>query len=226
MDRRELRAAAALVAGLPAAALLVARLVTGPGPKGLFQADLVGLVCAVGCGAFAVRGRRLLLAAVPAGAALAGLAHAALAGTFEGAPAFALLDLGVVSAATGLAAVGRSVGTPALTAGTIGAAVLWLAMTGLFWADGLAETLPAAHQFRFRQAVLHLDAATACAYDAAHFDRLHDPRVYREVPLAASLVRAPTAGPTGAAWLVVGLLAWGAAALLRVDAGPAPGVRP
>ncbi len=147
----------------------------------------------------------------------AALAHAAVAGSFDGAWALALLLLAVVAASSGLAAVGRAVGTPALTAGAVGAAVLWLAMTGLFWADGLAETLPATRQFRFRQAVLHLDVATACAYDAARFDRLHDPRVYREVPLAASLVRAPTAGPTGAAWLVVGLLAWGMAGWVGAD---------
>jgi hypothetical protein len=207
------------VAGLPAVGLLIARLVTDAGPRGLFQADLVALVLAVACGAFAVRTRRLVLVAVPAGAVAVAFAHAAVAGTFDGALALALLELGVVAAASGLAAVGRAVGTPALTAGAVSAAVLWLAMTGLLWADSLAETLPPARQFRFRQAVLHLDVATACAYDVARFDRLHDPRVYREVPLAASLVRAPTAGPTGAAWLVVGLLAWGMAGWVGAGRG-------
>ena len=68
--------------------------------------------------------------------------------------------------------------------------------------------------------MLHLDAATACAYDAADFDRFHDERIYRRVPLAASLVRAPSAGSTSLAWLVLGALAWIAALGLRSRARP------
>ena len=78
MERREVRVAAALVAGLPALALLVAGGFTEAGPRGLFQADLVALVLAVGCGALALRARRLVLAAVPVGAEAVGLAHADL----------------------------------------------------------------------------------------------------------------------------------------------------
>jgi transposase len=218
----ETRQAALLVSTAPAAGLLLAGLLAPDGPKGLFQADLVGLVLAAGCGAFGVRGRLVPIAALAVAGLLCGLAHAALAGSFTRLPDLWLLVGAVGAAASGLAALGRAVGAPALSAGTVGASVLWIAMTGLFWADPLAETLPATRQYRFRQAVLHLDPATAAAYSAARFDRLHDPRVYRDVPLAASLIRPPAASHTGSAWLAVGLLAWGVAGLLGVDRRRSP----
>lgn len=205
--------AALIVIAAPALGLLPASAFTEDGAKGLFQADLVALVIATACGAFLVRLRLRSLLALVAGAGFAGCAHAIVAG-FAGAPLLALLALAVSLAAAGLAALGRAVGTPALTAGALGASVLWVAMTGLFWADPVAGTLGRGERFPFRQAVIHLDPATACAYDVAKFDRFHDPRIYREVELAASTIRQPSAGPTGLAWLVVGLLALGMAGWL------------
>ena len=205
----------AAIAGLPALAALVAVPFTASGAQGAFQADLAGLIACVGCAAFLVRPRRADAAALVAAALLLGLVHLVAGGPASGATSQLLLAFAVALAASGLAALGRAVGAPALTAGAAAAAVLWVAMSGLVWADDLAESQPRERRFAFRQAVVHLDAATACAFDAAEYDRFHDDRLYRRVPLAASLVRAPSAGSTALAWIVLGVLAWGAAMGLR-----------
>jgi hypothetical protein len=197
-------------------AVLVAAPLTADGAEGVFQADLVGLVAMVGCAAFVVRPRRVHGAALLAAALLLALVHVVAGGPLGGAVAQSLLGLAVGVAASGLAVLGRALGTPALTAGAAAGAVLWIGMTGLVWADDLAESLPRERRFAFRQAVVHLDAATACAFDAAHFDRFHDDRIYRRVPLAASLVRAPAATSTALAWMALGVLAWGGAVGLRL----------
>ncbi len=207
--------------GLPALAALAAWPLSADGAAGVFQTALAGLVVVVGVAAFLVRSRRWDLAALGAACVLLALVHALRAGSLAGAPALFLLAAGVCTAAAGLAACGRALGTPALTAGTAAGAVLWVAMCGLMWADDLAEALPRERRPAFRQAVLHLDAATACAYDVADFDRFHDPLVYRKVPLAASLVRAPAAPPTALAWFVLGVLAWGAGGALCCARRPA-----
>jgi len=214
MGERDDRRAAGLVAGAPPAAMLLVRLFAAEGAAGLFQTDLAALVVAAGVSAFAMRARLLSFAAILLAAVLSALIHALLGGSLGGAPAVGLLVLASGVAASGLAAIGRGLGAPWLTAGSLGAAVLWVAMTGLLWADPMAERLPRERRYVFKQAVLHLDLATACAYDGASFDRFHDEVIYREVPLASSIVRAPAAGPTGAVWLIAGLLAWGVAWLL------------
>ncbi len=210
---RPRRAALLAIAAAPALGLLLASRFTADSPKGLFQADLVALVVAVATSAFLVRPERMALVAMLVGVALAAIAHGLIAG-FDGAAYFALLALGVSLAAAGLASLGSQIGAPELTAGTLGAAIVWIAMTGLFWADPVAGTLAPEDRFPFRQAVIHLDPATACAYDASNFDRFHDPRVYREVELAASTIEPPSAAPTGIAWSVVGILALAMAGLL------------
>ena len=197
--------------------LLVTAAFTGRDARGLFQADLAALALFVGLGAFTLKAQRLSAAALGVAVLLSASAHAALAPSLAGAAALAWLMLGSTLASSGLAALGRAVGAPALSAGVAGAAVLWVSMLGLWWADDLAQALARERRFTFRQAVLHLDVATAGAYSAADFDRFHDPRVYREVPLAASLVRAPTADFTGSVWLALGVLTWGAALALGVD---------
>ena len=81
-----------------------------------------------------------------------------------------------------------------------------LANDALFWADDLAEQVPVDERGRVRQAVLHLDATTALAEDVTHYDRLHAPLAYRNVPLAASSIGRPTAYETAALRFIPGLL--------------------
>ncbi len=202
---------------------LVALIVAGGSPDGgreLFQAHLGALVAASAICAFAVRARRLDAAAVVVSALLCAVLHLIWHG--DGAFALAVLIVGVGAASSGLAAVGRGIGTSALPAGALGAAAVWVAMSGVFWADDVASSLPYGKQHAFRQAVLHADAATACAYGVADYDRLHDPLVYAKVELASSLLSRPDPIPTGALWLCLGLLLWGVAVWLRVDREPAP----
>ena len=185
------------------------------GARGLWQADAAGLAARAVLWAFAVRldGRslRLLALAWP----LAGLAHLVLGGGLGSVLPILVLGVGVGCAAGGLALLGRAVGAPRGAAALLACAVLTVAMLGLFWADPVGDRLPPSKRFAFKQAVVHLDAATAAAYDGAAFDRFHDERVYADVKLASGAVRPPEGVPTGLAWLVVGLLSGAAAAGLR-----------
>ena len=115
-------------------------------------------------------------------------------------------------AAHGLHALGLALGSRGVVAGTVAFALLVVAMCGLVWADRVADALPRSARWSVRQAVLHLDPATAFAYAAAGFDRLHDGPVYATYPLASSVVERPGAWATAGLWGAVGLLA-GAAAL-------------
>jgi hypothetical protein len=205
------------IAGLPAAALLVAALATGAGARGRFQTDLAALVAMVVAGAFLVRLAWRPLAALALAALLGTVAHLLVGGAPGGAPALALLLLGAGAAPAGLAATGRALGASPQAAGLTATAVLCIALTGVVWADRVGDALPHARRYAFKQAVLDLDAATACAYAAAGFDRLHDPEIYDRVALASSAVRAPGALAPGLAWLAVGLLGGLAGALLGAD---------
>jgi len=203
---------------------LVALVIAGGSPasgRELFQAHLGALVAASAVCAFAVRVRGVDVVAMGVGVLLCVLLHLVWHGT-AGALALTVLIAGSAAAASGLAAVGRAIGTPALPAGALGAAVVWVAMTGVFWADDVAASLPYGKQHAFKQAVLHADAATACAYGVADFDRLHDPVVYGKVELASSLLTRPDPFPTGALWLCLGLLTWGVAVWLGADRERAP----
>lgn len=222
---RRLREAALVL--LPALALLGTAAIAAPGAKGRFQCALAGMTVAVAVGAFG-RGRAPAVAARLAGAALlAAAAFGLLAGDADGALAVGFLLFAVAVASSGLAALGRRVGAPGVSAAAVAASVLWVAMAGLFWADGAAEHLDRTRRRPFRQAVLHVDPALALAYDGAHFDRLHSEEVYFDVELASSLYERPAAFPTGALWLAAGILAWAAARLplrrRRRAAGRAPG---
>lgn len=203
--------------------MLLAAPFLGAGAAGLFGADLVGLVISAWVSAFAVRRRRLLLLGALVAPLFCALAHLLIArflsggASFSSALAVAWLVLGTVVASSGLSAVGRGLGAPWLTAGALAAGVLWFAMGGLFWADALSDRLPRERRYECKQAVMQLDLATACAYDGAALDRFHEPAIYRDLPIASSIVAAPGAGPTGAIWFTVGLLAWGAACLLGAD---------
>jgi hypothetical protein len=192
---------------LPAAALAATAWAGEGGARGLFHADVAALVLAAAVGAWGAAGRRALLA-LPASAVAAGVVHAAFARSPEDGGAMALLVLGVGVAASGLASVSRALGAPAAAGGAVAASVLWAAMVGLSWADDVAESLPQERRGSFRQAVLHADPATAAAYGAARFDRLHDLRVYETVPLASSMIEPPAAWTTGASWAGVGLALW------------------
>ena len=119
MRMRDLRRAAVLLAGAPPAAMLLASPFTAPGPAGVFQSDLVGLVLVTGLAAFLGRRGRATAYALAAAALLCALAHVLLAGDFGGAPAVGLLVLACGGCASGLAALGRALGAPWLTAGAL-----------------------------------------------------------------------------------------------------------
>jgi hypothetical protein len=195
------------------------RAARGPGSESLFQADLAALATVAGVGGFLLRAVSALPVRIGVGALAAGLAHLLLSGSPGGGAALALLVLAVGAAAGGLAALGRRGGCPPFAAGTIGAVVLWVAMTGLFWADPVAQLLPRAARRPLVEAVLHVDPATAAAYSAAGFDRLREPRIYAEVPLASTMTATPRATTTALGWIGVAGLAW-ALASIRPRRGP------
>ena len=213
MDEREVRHLALLLAAGPFLAMVVVRLFAVEGLEGLFQTSLAGLVCATGLAALGVRKRRLLLVAGPASALLCSILHLVLGGTLAGAGTLLWLMVASMAAATGLAGVGRALGAPWLTAGALSAGVLWVAMTALFWVDGMSERLPQEQRFEFKQAAMQIDLATAAAY-GMDFDRFHAPAVYRDLPIASSIIAAPSAGKTGGLWLVMGFVTWSLALLL------------
>lgn len=198
--------------------MLLAAPFTDDGAQGLFQADAVGLLATVALWAFLARLDRHTLAVLVVSSVPAALVHLALGGSVASLGVMALLCVGVGAAAGGLALLGRRLGAPAATASVLATAVLVTAMLGLFWADPVGDRLPRAKQFAFKQAVLHLDPATAAAYGAASFDRFHEPRIYSDVKLAAEAVRPPDAVPTALAWLLLGLAAGAAAGVLRAPA--------
>ncbi len=214
-----------LIAVLPAGALVVTWALTEAGARGLFQADVVGLALVTSLGAFGrVAGWRPLVRLVAA-ALLLTVGHGVVAGALDGALALGCVALGIGVAAAGLATLGRAVGAAASSSAVIATAVLVTAMLGLSWADPVGDELPLGKRYAFKQAVLHLDAATAVAYDAAKLDRFHDASVYSRVKLASGAVAPPEAIPTGLFWLVVGVLALLIARFLprvRVSEEPAP----
>ena len=215
--RREERPLALLLAAGPLVGMLLALPFTAAGPEGLFQADLVALVLMAGLSAYGVRRSRVRLLAPVVGVLACSLAHLVLGGGFGGALAFGWLLLATAAAATGLAALLRSVKAPWLTAGGIAACILWTAMMGIYWVDAVSDRLPLEERYQFKQRVMQLDLATACAYSAADFDRYHEPTIYRDLPVASSIIGAPAASWTGMIWALVGLVAWGLALLLKVD---------
>jgi hypothetical protein len=183
------------------------------GDTAAFRGDLAAVATAPAVGAFLapaplLGALRLVLAALAAA-----IVHAALAGRVDTAVALAALVFASGVAPSGLAAVGRRVGAGDVGAGVVAAAVLWAAMTGLFWADPVSQRLPRASRHPFRRAVLHVDPATACAFDVSRHDRFHEPEVYRDVPLASSVIERPRAHTTAAVWTAVGALAWGGVAV-------------
>jgi hypothetical protein len=203
-----------LAAVLPPAAFVAGRLLGPGGPEGLFRAGLVALVAAVLAFAFLPLRARVWLAAAglaALGVGLGFLLSGASPGEALGACALVAAHAG---AAAGLASLGRAVGAGAVGAGAASAAVLAVALQGLFWADVAAERLPLDRRWAFRQSVLHLDGATALAYDAAAFDRMHHPPVYANVPLASSTFERPHGPTTALVWGTVGLCAAGVAALV------------
>ena len=155
--------------------------------------------------AFLVRADRRTLGVLVFSAVPTTAVHLVLGGSFATLTPMAILALGVGAAAGGLALLGRRLGAARGTAGVIATAVLVVPMLGLFWADPVGDRLPQAKRHAFKQAVLHLDAATAAAYGAADFDRMHEPRIYQDVRLAAESTRPPEAVPTGLAWMLFGL---------------------
>lgn len=223
-------------AALPAVSLLVVAWTGSGGPQGRFRAALAGMVVIVALGAFSstgsgVRGLRRVLTRVVAAAGLAALAYRLGFARADGSGAFGLLVLylGVGAGASGLAALGRTMRSPALVAGVVAAGVLWTAMAGLFWADPVAERVERTRRRSFRQAVLHVDPALALAYGAVGYDRMRSEEVYSEVELASSYYERPGAATTGSLWLVAGLAAWGAALAApprgrrrETDAAPSP----
>jgi hypothetical protein len=209
---------AALLA-LPAVAIGVAASFLPEHPARSFQADVAVLAVTAGAwGMIPATARATALLVLPS-ALLPSLVHGAAFGLWEGAARLGALLVAAALAASGLAAVGRRVGAPGVAAGAVAACVLWTAMAGLWWADRVAEGLPPVERHGFRQAVLHVDLATAAAYDAADYDRFHDPDVYARVPLASALMERPRALTTAAVWGVAGALAWAVALLLRPGSG-------
>lgn len=205
---------------LPAAALWV--WFDGPqGAEGRFQVALVAICVAAALEAFPLRTLRAVFRAPTQGVVLMGLLLI-LGATLETALAQAALLVGVALAAGGLAAVGRRVGAGWLGAGAVGLALVCVAMSGLFWADELAAGVALERRPALRQAVLHLDPATAAAYAEPGFDRLRSrPEIYRDVPLASTLIAAPEPLHTAVAWLVLAAALTGAARLCPSPPKPA-----
>ncbi len=189
-------------------------------PRALWQLDVATLLMVAVSFAFFVRRTKLAIGLLVYLPVILGLFHVLAAGwleverSFANGAAFGLLVLAVAVAALGLAWLGRSLGASRSAAGVATLAVLVVAMLGLLWADPVGDRLPQGKRYAFKQAVLHVDIATAAAYGAASFDRFHDPVIYREVDVAADAPRAPGAVPTGLLWLVVGLVSGAAAWLL------------
>ena len=198
----------------PVLGMLLSLPFTADGAEGVFQAGLVALVLIAGLSAVLLRsvwpGTIGLIAACVAAASV----HAIVSGSLTAALALGFLLLATGAAASGLATVGRTVGCPWLTAGGLAAAVLWIAMGSLFWVDAFGDALPREQRYAFKQSVMHLDLATAAAYDAAAFDRFHHKPIYRDIPIASSIVRAPSAWRAGLSWLAFGAALWVVALLL------------
>jgi hypothetical protein len=207
---------AALAAAAPLLAFAAAGLLGGlEGAEDLFRAGLGALVAAVLVFAFVPLGVRAFGLAAGGAALGVALAHVlAGAGVAGGLAAGALLFT-QATAAAGFAALGRRVGAGILASGAVSAALLAVALQGLFWADDVAERLPAEGRWMFRQAVLDLDAATALAYDGTNFDRLGHGPIYAQVPRASSTHARPTAARASLVWGVFGFLAAGVASLGR-----------
>ena len=209
-----------LLGAVPAAGLgLVAWRSGTVGAEALFRGDAAGLSLAVAVAAFSPRGTRAALVRMALVSLLLAAAHAAAAAALSrsvgGAPALALLSLAVMAGTEGLGSLGRAFGVPDPAAGAIGAAVLWLACGGLWWADAFAERFAQERRPAVRQAVLDLDPFTAAAYDAAGLDRLHLPEVYEGTTIATVAVARPTAVETSAWWGGLGLVLGAAAAGVR-----------
>ena len=178
----------------------------GEGAQILFEANAISLWVAVACCAHfpgLVRHAYLVML-MPACGLLAG--HVVVGGSAGDLPALLALFLGLGLSAYGMAALGARLGAPRSLASLVALGIVTLGMGGLFWADDLAEQMPLEERGRIRQAVLHLDATTALAEDVSHYDRLHAPLAYRNVPLAASSIGRPTAYETAVLWFVPGLL--------------------
>ena len=181
---------------------------------------MVAVVCLA---AFALsRDQRRRAVALGVGCALVAWLHEALATGAGNAWLLCGLLLAAACAAQGLASLARVMGAPKDLAAVTAFTVLAVSMSGLFWADPVADGLRPQAAYRVRQAALDLDLATALAYGASDYDRLHDADVYAHVPLASSTHHAPTGGPTALVWLVVGVLGTALARLLRPAAGVAP----
>lgn len=191
------RAGAVLSPGL---ALAVGVALDGGGRAALFPAGAPALALAAAVGAFGPGGAARRLGTVLGAAAGAAVAALLLGAGADGAAAAGLLALASGLAGAGPALLGGRVGVPATAAGALGLLAFLPGLTALAWADPLAERLPLPRRWALRQAALHLDLSTAWAYDVADVDRLRDPRVYAEVPLASSVFGRPRATGTAAAW--------------------------
>jgi hypothetical protein len=185
------------------------------GPEGRFHVGLAALAVSAATYAYVGLTLRQATAALAFGAVLMAGLLLATGASLGAACAGAALVTAVGLAAQGFASLGRSLGTGAVASGACACALLVAGLTGLVWADPVAEGLPRPSRWPFRQAVLHLDAATAFAYDAARFDRLLHAPVYASVPLASTSIEKPGAERTAAIWGAFGLLAgaagWGVA---------------
>ncbi len=197
---------------VPALGLVGMRVLTEGSPAGLFQVGLTALTLAILVGARPRTTRRGRGAVeIAGGALLAGLAYALVGAGAGGGLALGLLALGSGGGAAGLAALARALGVPSFPAFAVASLVLLTATLGLHWADPSSAWVAKRARRAYRQAVLQVDPSLALAYDGAHYDRLRAPAVYFSVPLASSAYVMPRASSTGAAWLVVGLVAGGAA---------------
>jgi len=184
-----------------------------PHAGGALRGGIAALALAAAAFAFvALRPRACALAALAASLSV-GVAFLVAGAGADGALAAAQLIGAQALAAAGFAALGRRVGAGSVGAGAVTSILLALALTGLFWADPVAEHVPERARWGLRQAVLHLDSATALAYDAAHLDRLLAPGVYDRVPLANTSIERPRAATTALCWALFGLCAGLLAAL-------------
>lgn len=210
------------IALLPAASLLLAHVAGADVPARLFRADLAALVVAVMLGAFAVRPAKSDALAAGASVVLVAANHVIVGGAFAGGVTLAALLLGAGGAAFGIRVLAQALRAPESFAATLACVVLSISMSALFWADPVADRLAEEARFPFREAALQLDLATAAAYGAADYDRLHDASVYQSVALASSTHRAPTGLPTAGLWGSLGALCAALGLWLRRPAAGRP----
>ena len=105
----------------------------------------------------------------------------------------------------------RCCGAPHARPNAFAIGIAFASLFLLHLADPVARLAGEAEGYRLRQELFAWDLPTAYAYDALAHDRLHEPAVYEEVPLASSVIRLPTFASVSVRFGVLAALLWGLA---------------